>query len=713
MTHPIGWSDNTCLLGGGYLAARRAPESADPSSLARTRSMVTWQQRPQTSKKLVGSLTTLTAFLLCAVPASWAQQKHSAEEKGAAALRSDFATSIEFWNQGEKPIKLFRLNEAGQRVLVRTLAAGERQVESTFLTHPWLLTDEQDNALGLYYPDADRRLVTYGTRSRRFASSEFGSASTSTRSFRVYLLDLTDVQRDLHITPEQVAKIQALRQALTSEAREIMSAARESQSIRQSLETLRQKFDQAADELLNDAQRKRLGQLVRQQSGAALLTNETLLTALQATPEQREKLRTLQTRYNESSRGRPRTGDERSGAAGDSRQALWVAVAEMLSEQQREVWREQVGEPFTGSFSQSRGGPGWMGGPGGGAVSLRRMAFGRHIVDLTYLSQIADIQTELKLTPEQVQEAKKSYEEVRRIPISRGDSSRGDSTQSDAYGARSAATSAALSKLLTAEQAARFRQIMLQALLADERSQRSFGIYVAAGYPGVAEELKLTDEQRQRLIDGAKTEAVLTPEQAAQFQRMTGAPFTGSLSVPGTDRGSGGGPPGGSGDSIAALRRLTFGRHVVDLTYLARLPDMQTELKLTPEQVQQVQKSYDETRRLPINSPSFPMSAEGYEARSAAISAALSKLLTAEQAARFRQLMLQALLAAERSSTGFGVYTAAGYPGVAEELKLTDEQRQRLIDGAKTEAVLTAEQAAQLQRLTGTPFTGSLTLPRR
>ena len=685
--------------------------------------MVTWQQRPQTSKKLVGSLTALTAFLLCAVPASWAQQKHSAEEKGAAALRSDFSTSIEFWNQGEKPLKLFRLNEAGQRVLVRTLAAGERQVESTFLTHPWLLTDEQDNALGLYYPDADRRLVTYGTRSSRFPSSEFGLAGISTRSFRVNVLELPDVQRDLHITPEQVAKIQALRQALTSEAREIMSAARESQSTRQSLETLRQKFDQAADELLNDAQRKRLGQLVRQQSGAALLTNETLLTALQATPEQREKLRALQTRYNESTRGRPRTGDERSGAAGDPRQALWVAVAEMLSEQQREVWREQVGEPFTGSFSQSRGGPRWMGGPGGGAVSLRRPTFGRHVVDLSYLSQVADIQTELKLTPEQIQEAKKSYEEVRRIPISRGDSSRGDSMQSDAYGARSAAISAALSKLLTAEQAARFRQIMLQALLADERSQRGLGIYVAAGYPGVAEELKLTDEQRQRLIDGAKTEAVLTAEQAAQLQRLTGTPFTGSLSLPQRDRGSGGGPsgggppgggpPGGSGDSIAALRRLTFGRHIVDLTYLSRLPDMQTELKLTPEQVQQAQKSYDETRRLPFNSPSAPMAAEAYEARSAAISAALSKLLTAEQAARFRQLMLQALLAAERSSRGFGLYTAAGYPGVAEELKLTDEQRQRLIDGAKTEAVLTAEQAAQLQRLIGTPFTGSLTLPRR
>lgn len=667
--------------------------------------MVTWQHRPQTSKKLVGSLTTLTAFLLCAVPASWAQQKHPAEEKGAAALRSDFATSIEFWNQGEKPIKLFRLNEAGQRVLVRTLAAGERQVESTFLTHPWLLTDEQDNALGLYYPDADRRLVTYGTRSSRFPSSEFGSAVTSTRSFRAFLLDLTDVQRELNITPEQVAKIQTLRQALTSEVREMITTSREAQSTRQSLETLRKKFDQAADELLNDAQRKRLGQLVRQQAGASLLTNETLLTALQATPEQREKLRTLQTRYNESSRGRPRTGDERSGAAGDARQALWVAVAEILSEQQREVWREQVGEPFTGTltrapFSSTTAGSEF-------AATMRRAMFGTHSSDLSYLSLVPDIQQELKLTPEQIQEASKSRDELLRFPREPD-----SATSAEYYQRRSQVIVERLAKILTPEQATRFRQLMLQGLVARERAGDNTLAATVTGYPGVAAELQLTDEQRERIIRGARTETVLTAEQSDRLRSMLGTPFTGSLTLPRADRSSGR-PPGGGGTSVATVRRLAFGRHVVDLTYLAQLPDMQTELKLTPEQVQQVQKSYDETRRVPINGPSSPLSAEGYEARSAAISAALSKLLTAEQAARFRQIMLQALLAAERSPWRSAVYPAAGYPGVAEELKLTDEQRQRLIDGAKTEAVLTAEQAAQLQRLTGTPFTGSLTLPRR
>ena len=90
-----------------------------------------------------------------------AQKKHPAEEKGIASQANDIETSISFHNRSQQTIKVYWLNLEGKRELRHVLKSGEQQTQKTFLTHPWLLTDEQDNALALYYPDAEARLVTY------------------------------------------------------------------------------------------------------------------------------------------------------------------------------------------------------------------------------------------------------------------------------------------------------------------------------------------------------------------------------------------------------------------------------------------------------------------------------------------------------------------------------------------------------------------------
>ncbi|MCU0981775.1 MAG: hypothetical protein MUF25_21710, partial [Pirellulaceae bacterium] len=77
-----------------------------------------------------------------------------------AAWKSDVATSIEFQNLRPQPIKVYRLDTEGKRVFLCVLPTGARRIEPTFLTHPWLLTDQHDNALGVYYPDSEKRLVT-------------------------------------------------------------------------------------------------------------------------------------------------------------------------------------------------------------------------------------------------------------------------------------------------------------------------------------------------------------------------------------------------------------------------------------------------------------------------------------------------------------------------------------------------------------------------
>ena len=86
-------------------------------------------------------------------------------------------------------------------------------------------------------------------------------------------------------------------------------------------------------------------------------------------------------------------------------------------------------------------------------------------------------------------------------------------------------------------------------------------------------------------------------------------------------------------------------------------------------------------------------------------------MLTAKYAKRFRQIMLQAHEQPTNSPRGAiatTIASAAAYPGVAEAIKLTDEQKKKLIDGTATAEVLTADQSER--SLMGNPIEAQRTL---
>lgn len=87
-------------------------------------------------------------------------RKHPAEEKGLKSLRCDVETSIRFVNRSKQTIKVYWLDYEGQRKLYDTVASGEvSEVQRTYLTHPWLITDENDNAWYVHFPDCQSRTV--------------------------------------------------------------------------------------------------------------------------------------------------------------------------------------------------------------------------------------------------------------------------------------------------------------------------------------------------------------------------------------------------------------------------------------------------------------------------------------------------------------------------------------------------------------------------
>jgi uncharacterized protein (TIGR03067 family) len=86
-------------------------------------------------------------------------KEHSAEEKGIKSSNANFKTLIRFLNLSKQPIKVYWLNYEGDRRLEGTVQDGDSMVEETFLTHPFLVTDEKDKPWYVYFPDAQPRTV--------------------------------------------------------------------------------------------------------------------------------------------------------------------------------------------------------------------------------------------------------------------------------------------------------------------------------------------------------------------------------------------------------------------------------------------------------------------------------------------------------------------------------------------------------------------------
>lgn len=221
-----------------------------------------------------------------------------------------------------------------------------------------------------------------------------------------------------------------------------------------------------------------------------------------------------------------------------------------------------------------------------------------------------------------------------------------------------------------------------------------------AGESYAATSKRVLDLAQARRDKGA---AVLTTEQGAKLKALMGEPFVGSFLSDTARKGS----RFGEGDSPAAaqFREAIFGQYSTEFTQLTANKSIQQELKLTAEQIN---RCYEARDKVPSTTAGRdPSSAKTYADRSKFIETELGKILTNDQAARFRQIMMQAR---EQAPLGFekttAVVSAVAYPGAAEAVKLTPEQRKALLAGALAKEVLTAEQKTLLERLMGEPFQG-------
>ncbi len=213
------------------------------------------------------------------------------------------------------------------------------------------------------------------------------------------------------------------------------------------------------------------------------------------------------------------------------------------------------------------------------------------------------------------------------------------------------------------------------------------------------------DDLKTALIDAraeaaAGVEKLLTAEQRATVEGLFGAEY----------RGGGGG--GQENDYGRRIRIASYGHYLFEIMLINRFGGVAEDLRLNEEQkaaLTAAETAYNQQQRqggINYDSPEAEL-AKQVAAQSKVMQKAFDDHMTAEQRKRFRQLCVQArqtLTAAQGG--GLNMYPATGVPGVADELKLTPEQRKRIAETGDEDGTLTAAQRAELKRLTGPPLAG-------
>ena len=62
------------------------------------------------------------------------------------------STSITFTNKTDYVIRIYWLNFSGDRVLYGTLNSRQILSQQTYITHPWVVTNNSDQCLAIYMP---------------------------------------------------------------------------------------------------------------------------------------------------------------------------------------------------------------------------------------------------------------------------------------------------------------------------------------------------------------------------------------------------------------------------------------------------------------------------------------------------------------------------------------------------------------------------------
>lgn len=184
------------------------------------------------------------------------------------------------------------------------------------------------------------------------------------------LLRSEKVQKELELTDDQKSQLEKIAEQAREKMREAFQGG---QGGRERFQQVQEEINKAIQNVLLPHQWKRLNQIQLQVAGlAGAVQREDVRKELNITEEQLQKIREATQKIVEEMRGqRPQQGERPDPAQMQERfrqmrQKMDEAVASVLTEEQKNKWKEMIGEKFEVDFRDLFPGPGGPGGPGGG-----------------------------------------------------------------------------------------------------------------------------------------------------------------------------------------------------------------------------------------------------------------------------------------------------------------------------------------------------------
>jgi hypothetical protein len=189
------------------------------------------------------------------------------------------------------------------------------------------------------------------------------------------MLRIPEVQKELKMTPDQIAKIDSKQQELRDQMRSAFQGGGpggDPEEMQKRMAQVREMQDKAVADILNGDQQKRYHQLELQQQGSmALASRKDVQDDLKLTDDQKSKIDEIRQKAMDDMRAsmqgvdfQSMTADERQKMMTkmrDAQKATGDKIEAVLTADQQKQWKEMQGAPFKFPAMQ----PG-RGGPGGG-----------------------------------------------------------------------------------------------------------------------------------------------------------------------------------------------------------------------------------------------------------------------------------------------------------------------------------------------------------
>ncbi len=180
------------------------------------------------------------------------------------------------------------------------------------------------------------------------ASAQGGQGRRGGGGGGLNLLRRESVQKELKMTADQVAKVDAKRQ----EVRQQTQALDQSLSPQERAEKSREIQQKAVADILNEDQMKRFHQLELQQEGPAALLHKDIADKLKLTDDQRKQIADIQQKSREDMRAALQgknfrdLSDEDRQKLQEIRKTADEKMVAVLTDEQKDQWKDMQGEKF-------------------------------------------------------------------------------------------------------------------------------------------------------------------------------------------------------------------------------------------------------------------------------------------------------------------------------------------------------------------------------